>query len=198
MNSLYSFIIKPLNERYDNIRKVNGSELIVNTRIEDHRFVSKKALVVAEPAAYKTVVKTGDIVYVHHNIFRRYYDMKGKEKNSSTFFKDDMYFCLPDQIYMYNNKCHLDYCFIKPISNTSNLSTSKEKPHFGILKYSNKRLEAVGLKPGDLIIFTPNSEFEFIIEDEKLYCMKCNDIALTYEHERNEKENNTSWSSSSS
>ena len=197
MKSLYQFLVKPYSSRYDNTRDVDGRELIINTSIEDHKFVSKKAIVVSTPIAFNTEVKCGDIVYVHHNIFRRYYDMKGREKNSSTFFKDELYFCSLDQIYMYNLKPHLDYCFVKPILNKSHLSNSKEQEHFGILKYSNKSLEAVGLKPGDLVIFTPNSEFEFIIEGERLYCMKSNDIAITHEYEGNEKENNPSWAKSS-
>jgi len=52
MNSLYSFIVKPLNDRYDNIRRVDDTNLIINTSIEDHRFISKKAVVVSTPAAY--------------------------------------------------------------------------------------------------------------------------------------------------
>ena len=197
MKSLYQFLVKPYSSRYDNTRDIDGKELIINTSIEDHKFVSKKAIVVSTPIAFNTDVKCGDIVYVHHNIFRRYYDMKGKEKNSSTFFKDELYFCSLDQIYMYNLKPHLDYCFVKPVLNKSHLSSEKEQEHFGILKYSNKSLEAVGLKPGDLVIFTPNSEFEFIIEGERLYCMKSNDIAITHEYEGDEKENNPSWAKSS-
>ena len=46
-------------------------------------------------------------------------------------------------------------------------------------------------------MFTPNSEFEFIIEGERLYCMKSNDIALTHEYQGDEKENNPSWAKSS-
>ena len=197
MKSLYNFIIKPYKTRYDNVRQVGDKELIINTGIEDHKFVSKKAVVVSTPAAFDTDIRCGDTVYVHHNIFRRYYDMRGKEKNSSTFFKDELYFCNLDQIYMYNLKTHLDYCFVKPILNKSNLSVDKEKEYFGILKYSNKSLERVGLKPGDLVMFTPNSEFEFIIEGERLYCMKSNDIAVTHEYEGNEEENNPSWAKSS-
>ena len=33
MKSLYQFIVKPKNERYDNIRKFNDKELIINTNI---------------------------------------------------------------------------------------------------------------------------------------------------------------------
>ena len=152
MKSLYNFIIKPYNERYDNVRQVDDKELIINT---------------------------------------------GIERNSATFFKDELYFCSLEQIYMYNLKTHLDYCFVKPIKEINTLYNRKEKEHFGILKYSNKSLERVGLKPGDLVMFTPNSEFEFIIEGERLYCMKSNDIAVTHEYEGNEKENNPSWAKSS-
>ena len=73
----------------------------------------------------------------------------------------------------------------------------KEQPNVGIVKYSNSSLEALGITPGTLITFTPNSEFEFIIEDERLYCMKSNDIVLTHEYEGNEKEYNPSWAKGS-
>ena len=197
MKSLYSFIVKPLDERYDNIRKVEEKELIINTSIENHRFVSKKAAVVSTPAAYTSKIKVGDELYVHHNIFRRWYDQKDRERNSSTFFKDDLYFVSPEQIYMYNLKPHLDYCFVKPLKNQNILENRKEQPNVGVVKYSNSSLETLGITPGTLITFTPNSEFEFIIDGERLYCMKSNDIALTHEYQGNEKENNPSWAKSS-
>tara|TARA_R110000868_G_scaffold405784_1_gene685575 strand:- start:946 stop:1539 length:594 start_codon:yes stop_codon:yes gene_type:complete len=197
MKSLYSFIVKPFSERYDNIKKVGDKELIINSSIENHIFISKKAVVVSTPAAYKTKIKIGDELYVHHNIFRRWYDQKGRERNSSTYFKDDLYFVSPDQIYMYNMKPHLNYCFVKPIKNQNLLDTRKEQPNVGIMKYSNNSLEAIGITSGALITFTPNSEFEFIIDGERLYCMKSNDIALTHEYKGNEKENNPSWAKSS-
>ncbi len=197
MKTLYNFLIKPYKERYNNNLNIEGKDLIVNTSIEDHKFVSKKAVVVSIPTAYKTNIKIGDVIYVHHNIFRRWYDQKGNERNSSTYFKDDLYFCGLDQIYLYNLKCNLDYCFVKPIKDKTFLSIGKEQEHFGILKYSNSSLERLGLASGALVIFTPNSEFEFIIEGERLYCMKSNDIALTHEYEGNEEENNPSWAKSS-
>ena len=197
MNSLYSFIVKPLNERYDNIKKIGDKKLIVNTGIEDHQFISKKAVVVSTPAAFKTKVNVEDEVYIHHNIFRRWYDQKGRERNSSTYFKDDLYFVSPEQIYMYNSKPHLDYCFVKPILNNQILENRKEQPNVGIVKYTNNTLEALGITPGTLITFTPNSEFEFIIDGERLYCMKSNNIALTHEYKGNEIENNPSWAKSS-
>jgi len=196
VKSLYNFIVKPHGERYNNTIKLNEKELIVNTNIEHHQFINKKAIVVSTPIAFNSPIKKGDIVYVHHNLFRRWYDQRGKERNSSTHFKEDMYFCNPLQIYMYNNKPHLNYCFVKPIVDKSFLTISKEQEHFGILKYGNSFLKRLGIEPGELVVFTPNSEFEFIINNERLYCMKSNDIALTHEYEGNEEEYNPSWAES--
>ena len=197
MKSLYDFIVSPLEGRYNNTKKIGGKTLIINTKIETFKNVSKEAMVIEVPAAYKTKIKKGDKVFVHHNVFRRFYDIKGKEKNSRSYFKDDMYFCDPMQIYMYNNKSHLNYCFVSPVKNIDKLSNNKEQTQLGILKYTNKTLEALGITPGTLITFTPDSEFEFIINGERLYCMKSNNIALTHEYKGNEIENNPSWAKSS-
>ena len=83
MKSLYSFIVKPYDDRYDNIRRVDGNNLIINTSIENHRFISKKAVVVSTPAAYTTKINIGDELYIHHNVFRRWYNQKGEEQNTS-------------------------------------------------------------------------------------------------------------------
>ena len=159
--------------------------------------MSKEAVVVSVPAAFDSQIKPGDKVYVHHNLFRRWYDQKGNERNSSSYFKDDLYFASIDQIYMYNDKCHLNYCFVKPVLNNDNLDVIKEQPNVGIIKYTNSSLEAIGITPGTLVTFTPSSEFEFIIGDERLYCMKSNDIAITHENEGDKKEYNPSWAKSS-
>ena len=180
MNSLGQFIIKPLNDRYNNQVKVGNKNLITNTRIEDWRSVSKEAVVVSTPAAFKTDIKPGDKVIVHHNIFRRWYDVRGVERNGSTFFKNNMYFANPDQIYMYYKNeewhTHMDYCFVAPVIETDVLKSQKEKELIGILKYSNKALNTLKINPGDLVGFTPNSEFEFVFDNKRLYCMKSNDI----------------------
>ena len=197
MESLYRFIVQPKGERYDNEKKVGDKTLITNTKIETFQSVSKKAIVVALPKAYKTDIKVGDEVIIHHNVFRRFYDMKGREKNSGSFFKDDLFFCDIEQIYLYksNNywKTNLNYCFVKPLKNDNKMTLEKEKPLKGIIKYSNDKLSSNGIKSGDLITFTPNSEFEFIIEGERLYCMKSNDIAIRHERKGNEEEYNPSW-----
>ena len=198
MKSIHDFIVKPIEGRYNNTVKVNEVDLIVNTRIEEFKSVSKVAEVVALPLAINTKIKVGDKVIVHHNVFRRFYDIRGNEKNSRSFIKEDMYACSPEQIYMYGaNKTHLDYCFVKPLVSHDIFSLDKEKPLVGILKYGNKGLASVGINEEDLVSFRPESEFEFIIDGELLYCMKLNNIVAKHERKGNEEEYNPSWAKSS-
>ena len=60
----------------------------------------------------------------------------------------------------------------------------------GIVKYTNKKLD---LNEGDLIGFTPNSEYEFIVEGQRLYRVLSKFITIKYEYQGNEKEYNPSW-----
>ena len=70
MNSIYDFIITPKNSRYNNEKKIGDKTLILNTSIEDHKLVSKEAIIVSVPLAFDTLLKAGDEIMVHHNIFR--------------------------------------------------------------------------------------------------------------------------------
>jgi len=201
MNSLYDFIIQPIGERYNNTKKIGDVDLILNNKIESWKFVNRLAKVLSTPLAVKTPIKKGDIVIVHQNIFRRFYNMQGKQKDSRSYFKDNMYFAGIDQIYLYKNKDKWisfgDRCFVKPIKNSSSILNRKEDPYVGILKIGNNSLEASKINPGDTIGFKPGAEWEFFINDERLYCMKSNDIVIKYGHKKNQKEYNPSWTNSS-
>lgn len=201
MRSVFDFIVKPVGDRYNNKVKVDDRELITNTSIETFKAVNNIGEVVAVPLAYETNIKVGDKVVIHHNVFRRFYDIKGKQKNSRSYFQEDLYFVSEDQIYLYgdtgNWKTFKDRCFVKPILNNSYLKLDKEQKHIGILKYGNSSLEALEINPGDLIGYKPFGEFEFIIDGERLYCMKSNDIVIKYEYKGDEAEYNPSWAASS-
>tara|TARA_R110000744_G_scaffold5972_1_gene21101 strand:+ start:745 stop:1350 length:606 start_codon:yes stop_codon:yes gene_type:complete len=200
MKSVYDFIIEPIGKVYDNSIHIEDQELVLNTSIEKHKFVNNRAKVISTPLAFYTPINIGDEVIVHHNIFRRYYDMKGKEKNSSKFFKENWYFCQVDQVYLYKRlntwKAFGDRCFVMPLKNDNDLELEKEKKLIGILKYGNKSLEDAGISEKDVVGFTPNSEFEFIINGDRLYCMKSNDIVIKYEQPKNKTEYNPSWAQS--
>jgi len=201
MRSLYDFIIKPLGDRYENEIKVGDKTLVLNTKIENWKAVNNLAVVVETPKAFKTNIKKGDIIVIHQNVFRVFYDMKGIKKNSRSYFQDDLYFCAIDQVYLYKNtedwKSFGDRCFVMPLKNKDSLSLDKEQKLIGILKYGNNSLKALNINPGDVVGFTPNSEWDFVIDEQRVYCMKSNDIVIKYGHEENEVEYNPSWAKSS-
>jgi len=201
MKSLYDFIVEPLGDKYSNTVNIDGKSLVLNTKIESFKFVNRLAKVIKTPLAFNFDIKIGDIVVIHQNVFRTFYDMKGKKKKSRSFFKDNLYFCSIDQIYLYKNSdgwnSFGDRCFIKPIKSKDDLTLDKEASLIGILKYGNSSLNKLKINPGDLVGYTPNGEWEFLIEKERLYCMKSNDIVIKYENEGNEVEYNPSWASSS-
>ena len=201
MPSLYSFIIQPKNGRYTNEVEVGDKKLIVNTTMDDHKFVNRVGVVMSVPLIGDTDVSIGDEVIVHHNVFRRFYDVRGNEKNSSSYFKEDMYFCYYDQIFLYKHndqwKAPGNFCFVKPILKKEKqiISDEKEQKRIGILKYGNSSLEAFKIHEGDLVGFSPSSEYEFIIDENRLYRMRTNDITIKYEYKGDEVEYNPSWAS---
>ena len=191
MKSVYNFVVAPLNSRYNNTKNIGGKELIVNTEIFSHQNVSREAVVKEIPTVGDTDIKIGDIVIVHHNVFRRWHNVKGIEKNSRNYIDEETYTVQPDQIFLYKNtewQAQKGYCFVAPIKSTDKLSVDKEKPLVGIVKHTDGTVNK-----GDLIGFRPSSEYEFIIDGQKLYRLLSNFITIKYEYQGNEEEYNPSW-----
>lgn len=167
MRSPFFFIVEPVGDRYE------------GATIEDVTAVNRKAKVLATPAGYKGDVQDGDTIIVHHNTFRIFYDMKGQRADSMSFFRDNVYLVAPDQVFLYDHgdgwKCVDDYCFIEPIP-VKGIKVGSTEPLAGRVKYGNASLEAYGVEQGDEIIYEPESDYAFWIDDEKLFRMKTKDI----------------------
>ena len=201
MKSVFDFIVEPYGQRYNNEVKVGDKSLIINTQSESFKSVNNIAKVIATPKAFKTPVKKGDLIMIHHNVFRRWYNVRGEERNSKAYFKDGLYFVQVNQVYLYKStdkwKAFGDRCFVSPIHNNDNINADLEERLVGILKYGNSALEALEITEGDVIGYKPFGEFEFIVDGKRLYCMKSNDIVIKYERQGNETEHNPSWAQSS-
>ena len=201
MKSLFDFIVKPVGERYSNEVKVGDKSLVINTQLETFKAVNNIAKVIEVPIAFKSVIKVGDLIMIHHNVFRTFYNMKGIKKNSKSYFKDDLYFVQMDQVYLYKPKDKWitinDRCFVSPIKDFNEVDTGLEQKLIGILKYGNSSLEALGINEGDKVGYTPFGEYDFVVDGKRLYCMKSNDIVIKYERQGNEVEHNPSWAQSS-
>ena len=198
MKSLYNFIIKPNGERYNNKKKIGDKELILNAEIFTYQNVNREAIILEVPVINNTPLQKGDIIIVHHNVFRRWHNQHGIEKNSKSWLKKGTYAIYEDQIFAYKRnswKSLKGYCFVKPIHSKNKFSNKKEQPLVGIMKYTDKDLP--NIKNGDLVGFTPYSEYEFIIDGERLYRVLTNQISIKYEYQGDEEEYNPSWAQSS-
>ena len=196
MKSVYNFVLTPKGERYNNKKKVDRGELILNTEIFNHQYVNREAIVISTPIVGDTDIKAGDTVIVHHNVFRRWHNVKGIEKNSRSYFNESTYFINPDQIFLYKRddewKTPKGYCCVKPLKAIDQFNIESEKPLQGIVKYSDGTVEV-----NNLVGFRPSSEYEFIVDGQRLYRVLSNFITIKYEYQGDEEEYNPSWAQSS-
>ena len=192
MESVYNFVVTPKGDRYNNTKEVDGGKLILNTEIFNHQYVNREAIVVSTPMVGETDIKPGDTVIVHHNVFRRWHDVKGREKNSRSYFNESTYFIAQDQIFLYKRddewKAPKGYCFVTPLKATDQFNIESEKPLQGIVKYSDGTVEV-----NDLVGFRPSSQYEFVVDGERLYRVLSNFITIKYEYQGDEEEYNPSW-----
>lgn len=197
MQGVFSFIVEPKESRYTNIKETENGKLILNTELQNHQYVSRHGIVKAIPLAKETDIQVGDEVIVHHNIFRRFTDIRGTQKNGKAYYDENTYIVEDDQIFLYKHdgkwKSPVGYCFVKPLKSKNIFATDHERPAIGFLKYADESLAKNNIQAGSLIGFTPGSEYEFIVEGQRLYRVPTNLITMKYECKGDEEEYNTSW-----
>ena len=194
MKSIYGFVVKPLGSRYNNAKSIGSKSLILNSENFNHQFVNREAEVISCPTNSDSMgIKPGDTVILHHNVFRRWEDQHGNERNSKNYFDENTYIVYQDQIFLFKSHSRWQapsgYCFVQPIKDNRDLTIEKEMPLVGIVKYTDGSVNV-----GDLVGFRPSSEYEFVIEGKRLYRVMSNFITIKYEYQGNEEEYNPSWS----
>ena len=196
MRSVYSFVVAPIGQRYNNVKKIGDKELILNTEIFNHQYVNRQATVISKPIIGNTDIDVGSDVILHHNVFRRWHNVKGIEKNSKSYFNEDTYIVQPDQIFLYKKfwQWHSPkgFCWVKPIKNKDKYANSETQENIGIIKYTDG-----SFKVNDLVGFTPISNYEFVIDNELLYRVYTKFITIKYEYQGDEEAYNPSWAQGS-
>ena len=194
MKAYKDFIISPIGDRYNNSKKINDKELIINTEVYNHHFVNRKAKIIATPLLFSSPINVGDEVIVHHNVFRRWHDVKGRERNSRSYLNENKYLISEDQIFLYkkeNWKAMPGFSLIKPLTSKDKFSFDNERPLMGIIKYTDGKF-----KKEELVGFRPGIECEDFINGERLYRVLNKFITIKYEYQGNEEEYNPSWAQS--
>lgn len=171
------YLVKPLGGEY--INEKDG--IIVSTGIENYKDVNRIGVVVDKPKDDDSDLMVGDKCVVHHNCFRTYYDMKGRERKSSEYFRNNLYLIPKEKIYLYKReddwKSINGFVFIEPISYSQDsliYIPKEEEEHVGFVKYLTDKSSY--FSEGDKIAFKKNREYAFDIDGKKLYRMKIKDI----------------------
>ena len=186
MRSPFHFIVEPLGgSRYDNVKSIGGMDFITSSSKEDHKASNRHAKVLATPIGYTGEIMPGDIVIVHHNVFKYYNDIHGNERSGRSHLFDGIFLIDDDQFFLYKRenewKAHSRYCFVLPEKRMDNYILSKignEEYLRGMLIYPNQELIDKGLNSGDKVAFTPESEYEFEIDGIILYRMYSKNVCL--------------------
>ena len=66
-------------------------------------------------------------------------------------------------------------------------SIDKETPFTGVLKILGDDLLQLGLQCGNVVGFTPRSEYEFVIENERMYRVRSVNINIDYGYKETKK-----------
>ena len=149
-------------DRYVNARQygiVKMSSININKRVKDN-----------------LTLLEGDKVYFHHHVI--------DERMASQFGGENIYKVHYDQIYCYvrGGKITMtqDYVFVKPIQTEDKIKNiyieSKESTKKGIVAHTNKFSKQEGFGVGDEIVFIKNANYDMVIEGERLFRMKNNEI----------------------
>jgi hypothetical protein len=109
--------------------------------------------------------------------------MRGRQKSSWHHLFDDYFIVEPEQVYLYSDdkkdwKALSPFCFIRPIPSEDKIFSpiSGLEELWGQVVFKNEDMNEVEV--GDIVSFTPDSEYEFRINNEILYRMYNRNICL--------------------
>lgn len=173
---VHNYVVEPLGKEY--ITEKDG--IIVSTGIENHKDVNRFGVVISIPSLHDdSDIMVGDICVVHHNSFRTYYDMKGKETKSSEYFRDNLYLIPKEKIYLIKRneiwKTVNGFVFITPIAYSQDSEIyipREEEQHVGLVAIGSNEY----FKEGDKVAFKKNREYAFDIDGKKMYRMRTKDV----------------------
>jgi len=164
--------------------------ITVNSTIDSVIHINRVATVVDAPEG--VVVEVGDKVLVHHNIFREKTMLNGERVLGDYNLYGKTYYVPLLLVYAYKRDGDWEslspFVFVEAVKREDKvvggfiIDAQEHNSHkgrlnnVGVVKYPNKDLVEMGVKVGDSVVFTPDSEHEYIIDNKVLYRMRTQDI----------------------
>jgi len=192
MRPLHHFIVNIPQKFKDEIKLSEETTLKLVTKFSEFEHRVNQGLIVAAPAGFKDAPYVGQILYFHHHVvMEQIYDIG-----------DDLYLVNYEPGGGYGNhaiaiedeagRIHMlgDWCFVTPpdqpeeeTSDSGIILSIKEKPKLeGELLAISRDSEWIGAKPGDMVGYRPNSEYEMELQDgTKVYRMRTTELVYVKE-----------------
>ena len=187
MRMLENFLVR-LPKRFKDTIKVNGQELYLDPKFDEFQHRVMQGEVVSVPMRYEKVAEPGDTLYFHHHVVM--------DKGQGLRYNDEEIFIVryhPDTPYASQAFAVKDeggirvlsqWVLLEPIAEDNQLKSDtiqiitfeEEENKRGKIAFINETLEEAGLRVGDTVGFSKNSDYEIEIEGKKYWRMRFDDL----------------------
>lgn len=179
MDCLDKFIIK-IPKKVQDTKKIGDVEIYIETKFNEFEHRIPYGEVVSVPLKYKTSVKVGDILYVHHHVTMDEGNQLEKETFMVRYHPDGGF---STQCYAFKNEDGLqvltNWVLVEPIPQPHHLKSSilelvnftPEPNRYGRIHCDSEALAEIGVKKGDIVYFAKDADYEMEIDGKKLWRM---------------------------
>ncbi len=180
MRPLSNFVVyvpKKVNET----KKIGDVEIYIETKFNEFEHRVMEGEVVGIPEKYKTQVAVGDTLYFHHHVVITPQVLDEKNDLYQVNYSPDGGHATQSYIVKKKDTDEIialdDWVFLDPIKPEPKLksdilelvSFEEEVNYKGKIMYASDKIKDLGLKIGDVVWFTKNSDYEMQIDDKKLW-----------------------------
>jgi len=196
MKSLRHFIVK-VEKRFNDTINIGDKEFYLDPKFNEFEHRIAYGEIVSPPLNFDTGAKIGDTLFFHHHVIMAaplsigngMYICEYDEKNPHT----------PDHAIAYRSKESKklkmlnDWVFVEPVFGDGGdvktdsgiiVEVSKEKVRANVARVmvTNKDIEWMGVKPGDIVGFDKNSDYKIKLDDGTIaYRMRADDLSYVEE-----------------
>jgi co-chaperonin GroES (HSP10) len=189
MKVLHEFIVR-MPKKFKDTIKFGEVELFLDARFNEFANRISEAEIVATPVKFPTGAKEGDMLYFHHHVvldkraeidkdlYRVKYDPEGGYGSQAYAYKDseDNISVLSGWVFLIADEGK------EPTSETGIIiSTQKEIKREGVVRFDTPELLEMGVKAGDMVGFSKESDYTMEVNGEKLWRMTPNDLLYVKE-----------------